>query len=212
MSKILAIIDIPDDMNVDEFVAVAEQELDYGIRLVETKTIPDNTIMSDVVVETEDDFICAKIWRKEDIVSVLEEEGFLGNDKNIDVIRYQTTKALTACDDADWNCIREAISDNEENLEVSLLKNLIYEGLKNETVKLISSCGVKCQIGEYEFYFLKGKLSECNLDSYLSKNTTEEITEHIFEVLKSRQYAQINGISEDEYEDIVSMLGGDSYE
>lgn len=209
MSKrILALLEVPETITDDEFVKEMGWVAESGIRLADAKEVAENTTLSDLIIKTEDEFIAAKLWCKEDVVEMLEKEGYVGNDQNIDALRYKVNKALTECTDDDWNCISEAIKEKSSELEANPIKARILRGLQDGYVRLTDaddSFGIRCQIGEYNFYYL-GHRSYDSLEKYKEKHSTEEIAGHIFDVLKSEYYARLNGIEADEYAYYVSIL------
>lgn len=57
-------------------------------------------------------FLATKLWSREDVLSVLNEEGFEGTEVQIDaVINTGILKGLGDCTDTDWEIIRYAVSE-----------------------------------------------------------------------------------------------------
>lgn len=70
-------------------------------------------------LENNPDIVAWKVWTKDDIKECLEEDGFLPSDENVDLVMQAVRKGLSACNDDDWDVIRDAIYDMSEDLDLA---------------------------------------------------------------------------------------------
>lgn len=80
-------------------------------------------------------------------------------------------------------------------------KENIRKGLDSGLISITSDqgscCGICCKIGDYAFYFLG--FDEVPLEEFWSKYSKEEVTTMIWDVIKNKETAEKNGLSEEEH-------------
>lgn len=81
-------------------------------------------------------------------------------------------------------------------------KENIRKGLDSGLISITSDqggcCGICCKIGDYAFYFL-GFDEEVLLEEFWIKYSKEEVTTMIWNVIKDKEAAEKNGLSEEEH-------------
>lgn len=91
-------------------------------------------------------------------------------------------------------------------MKYNLLKEKILKGLEIGVVKIIDDYGIRCQIGEYSFYFIGTEDSELSVSEYW-KNYDKEMTSNmITDILKSVKAADENGIDDVERSYYICIL------
>ncbi len=90
-----------------------------------------NFTKSDVIIR--DDYIATKLWNREDVAGVLEEENIPATTGNIDeVINTGLLDSLGDCTDQDWEIIRNAVhasnQDGNLNIQPQTVRDLVCDG------------------------------------------------------------------------------------
>lgn len=84
------------------------------------------------------------------------------------------------------------------------IKKGLDTGLISVTLDKGGCCGICCEIGNYAFYFLA--FDEVPLEEFWTKYSKEEITTMIWSVIKNKETAEKNGLSEEEQEYYEELL------
>lgn len=88
-----------------------------------------------------------------------------------------------------------------------ITKEMISNGLKNGLIEIEDNFGIRCKIGDISFYFAGMEGTDLPLDEYKRTYTNEETVDMIYEVLKSPEEAELNGLDDWEigyYESVLN--------
>lgn len=91
-----------------------------------------------------------------------------------------------------------------------ITKEMISNGLKDGLVSIEDSwggcLGICCKIGDMSFYFAGMEGTDLSLDEYMKTYTQEETVDMIYDILKSPEAAEANGLDDWELGYYESML------
>lgn len=87
------------------------------------------------------------------------------------------------------------------------LFNVIKKGLQNGLIQIIDDMGIRCSIGEYSFYFVGIKDCDLSIEEYFKAYTEDMTANMIFEILKTDETAEENGVDSVERSYYLDYLG-----
>lgn len=86
-----------------------------------------------------------------------------------------------------------------------LTREIIRQGIEKGIITFEEDFGIRCRIGDYNFYFPE-KSDFTTVEEFYECYTEKEIIDIIYDVLKTEKDAEDNGIYEDEYGYYVAYL------
>lgn len=101
----------------------------------------------------------------------------------------------------------------EEN--VMITREMIKKGFKNGIISIEDGCigcmGICCKIGDNAFYFLGSEDDNITKEDYWKSYTLDMTIDMIFNILKSAESAEENGLDDFEigyYESVLKLMKG----
>ena len=120
--------------------------------------------------------------------------------------KYFDTKVTSFhVDDCEYHGVWICYDDIPFSSRYEITKEKIKNGLEKRTISIVDSdgtygcLGICCRIGQNEFYFASSEDDGISLEEYWKRYSIDDTVDALYECLKDEDSAELNGLSEDEY-------------